>query len=106
MLELSARTRAGVTRRARDGNCRKTKGESPELVPRRQAAGLLLGSGSRVSSHRADLDVLRAARSLAAGAGAWIGESLAAPRTKSPRAHGRLGGDGPRECVAGRPATL
>src|SRR5947207_5468903 len=104
MLALSAWKCAGVMRRACDGNCRKTKGESPELVPGRESAGLLLGSGSRVSSHRADLDELRAARSLAAGVGGRIGESLAAPRTKSPRAQGRFGGDGPRDCVAGRPS--
>src|SRR6266516_4235429 len=95
MLDLSARTRAGVTRRARDGNCRKTKGESPELVPGRESAGILLGSGSRLSSHRADLDELRVARSVAAGVGGRIGESLSSPRTKSPRAQGRFGGGGP-----------
>ena len=39
MLELSARTRAGVARSARDGSRRETQRQSPELVPGRESAG-------------------------------------------------------------------
>src|SRR4051812_43652998 len=65
---------------ARDGSCDQAQKESSKLVSRREYARELLGTGTRLSSYRADLDELRAARSVAVGHRRRFDPSLEAAR--------------------------
>src|SRR5262245_11169452 len=94
MFELSPRVVAGVTQPACDGGSHASQNPSPKRVARREPARVVLGTGTRVPSHRADLDELRVSRSAATRAGGKLGKSLASPRAKSSRAEIGLGCDG------------
>src|SRR5262245_55408520 len=101
MFELSAGAFAGLAESARARGGHETQEPRAKLVSRREHAGQLLGTGTCLSSHGAHLDELRVARGAPVGACGRLGESLAAPRTKSRRAKGRLETAGPCYCVTG-----
>src|ERR1039458_2506288 len=106
MFELSAGTLASFIGSARAGSRHQTQNQSSKLVSRRESARVVLGTGTRLSSHRAHYDELRLARSLAARAGRRIGKPLETARTKLSRVEKRPGGDGPRNCFASGPSAL
>src|SRR5689334_18626351 len=82
MSELPARLGAGLAQSARDGRRDEAENESAELVSRRESAGELLGTGTRLPSHRTDLDELRAARGIAISVGRRIGEAFPPARVQ------------------------
>src|SRR5437867_3371249 len=90
MLELPAGIVAGLVQFARAGSSPEAPEQSAKLVSGCKSAGELLGAGAGLSSHCPDLDELRAARSVAPGAGGRAGKPLASASGKSSRAQGGL----------------
>src|SRR5829696_1969112 len=106
MFELPAGVVARFLEWAGDGGGYETEDQSSELVSGRKPVGVLLGAGAGVSSHRADLNELRVARSLAVSIGGRAGKPLETSSGNARAASQRNRSTWLANRVAGRSSTL
>src|SRR5687767_9627358 len=106
MFELPARLVACIPQPRRDGSRDEAEEESAELVSRCESAVVLLGPGTRLSSHGTHFDELCIARGAASRSGRGPGETISPARGKPSFIEVRFKGTRPRFRVSRRASTV